>query len=381
MMNFNWTETQKSLKENAIKFAKSNNPSDMIEIDKNGTFSKQHWLKYAEFGVQGLTAPENLGGSGLDLLSCIAVMEGLGYGALDHGMLFSISAHIWSFLEPLLVFGSEKQKDNYFPGLCNGNIIGVHAMTEPEAGSDAFSMRTRANDEGDHYLINGSKTFITNGNVADSIIVFTNIIKKNGDKKLSCIIVDKGKAGFSCSSSIEKMGLRTSPFCELFFTDCIVPKDNLLGSEGQGQQIFNCAMEGERTFIFATQIGRMEKQIENCLDYARIRKQFGKSIIKFQSISNYLAEMKVNLETSRLLAYKVGWLKANNKNAFQFSSIAKLHISECAVKNSLLAMKIHGGYGYTTEFEFERHMRDSIGGLFYSGTSEIMRNIITELLD
>ena len=254
-------------------------------------------------------------------------------------------------------------------------------MTEPGAGSDAFSITTKAIRKGDHYVLNGRKTFITNGNIAHVVLVFLNVVDVQGNKKLSCIIVDKDTPGFFCSNKIEKMGLRTSPFSELIFEDCGIPCENLLGREGQGKQIFNHAMEGERAFILAAQVGRMEKQLENSIEYARIRKQFGSSLIRFQSISNYLAEMKRNLETSRLLAYKVGWLKANGMNAYQFSSVAKLHISECSVKNSLYAMRIHGGYGYTTEYEIERQMRDALGGLFYSGTSEIMRNIITELLD
>lgn len=378
-MDFSWTKEQKEFKKQAIEFARKTNPPDPIERDRNSEFSRNLWAAYAGFGVQGLTVPNEYGGLGLDFLTCVAVMEGLGYGTNDNGLLFSINAHIWSCIAPLLAFGTEKQKAKYFPGLCNGELIGVHAMTEPESGSDAFSLKTTAIDKDDHYIINGSKTFITNGNIADIVIVF--VRDPNQKDRISCLIVEKDTPGFTRSQAIEKMGLRTSPFCQLFFEDCIVPKENLLGKEGMGKLIFSHAMDEERAFILAAQIGVMEKQLESCVQYTKLRKQFGSPIFKFQSVSNILAEMKVRLETSRLLVYKVAWLKANGKNASQYSAIAKLHVSEASVQNSLAAMKIHGGYGFTTEYELERQMRDSVGGLFYSGTSEIMRNIIAELLE
>jgi alkylation response protein AidB-like acyl-CoA dehydrogenase len=378
-MDFGWSKEQEELKKQAIEFAQKTNLPDSIELDRNSEFSRDLWKAYADFGVQGLIVPDEYGGLGLDLLSCIAVMEGLGYGTCDNGILFSINAHIWSCVQPLLAFGTSKQKEKYFPGLCNGELIGVHAMTEPESGSDAFSMATTYEDKGDHYVINGCKTFITNGNVADLVLVFARNLEKKD--KISCIIVEKGTHGFTCSQKIEKMGLRTSPFSQLFFEDCKVPKDNLVGQEGMGRIIFSNAMDEERAFILSTQIGNMEKQIETCVKHAKARKQFGKKIFSYQSVSNLLAEMKVRLETSRLLVYKIAWLKEKGKSASQLSAIAKLHVSESFVQNSLSAMRVFGGYGYTTEYGLERQMRDSVGGLFYSGTSEIMHNIIAELLD
>ena len=381
-MEFGWTKEQRDLRKGAISFAKQENPENIEELDRESTFLHERWRTYAEFGAQGITAPESLGGQELDFLSCVAVMEGLGYGAKDSGLLFSINAHIWSFVEPLVTFGSEEQKTKYFPGACDGSTIGVHAMTEPGSGSDALNLTTTAELVGDYYVINGSKTFITNGEIADAVLVF--VKTKNSDAendKISAIIVERGTPGFTVSKNITKMGLRTSPFNELFFEQCQVPRENLVGEEGMGEMIFNHAMDGERAFILATQIGLMEKQLEDCTDYARKRKQFGKSISEFQSVSNMLAEMKVNLEAARMLVYKVGWLKSKGRNAYQDSSIAKLFVSECSVKNSMFAMKIHGGYGYTCDYKYERQLRDSMGGLFYSGTSEIMKNIIAELLE
>ncbi|MCX8128561.1 MAG: acyl-CoA dehydrogenase family protein [Clostridia bacterium] len=378
-MDFSWTKDQKVLRSQAVKFAQNSNRADAIEADRNCEFSKELWRAYADFGVQGLIVPGEYGGLELDMLSCIAIMEGLGYGTNDNGILFSINAHIWSCVKPILTFGTQKQKEKYLPGLCNGEVIGVHAMTEPETGSDAFNLKTTAVDKGDHYVVNGCKTFITNGDIADVVLVFVRDSQKK--ENINCLIVEKGIPGFTLSRKIEKMGLRTSPMNQLFFENCIIPKENLLGQEGMGKIIFSHAMDEERAFILSAQIGSMEKQLETCVSYAKTRKQYGSMIFKYQSISNMLADMKVRLETSRLLVYKVASLKAKGENASQFSAIAKLYVSESYVQNSLSAMRIHGGYGYTTEYELERQLRDSVGGLFYSGTSEIMHNIIAELLD
>jgi alkylation response protein AidB-like acyl-CoA dehydrogenase len=379
MLDFSLTCEQEELKENSIEFARKANSEDIFERDKSSQFSKELWQKYANFGVQGLIAPQCYGGLDLDLLSCVAIMEGLGYGSNDSGILFSINAHIWSCVCPILEYGTEQQKNTYLPDLCTGKLIGVHAMTEPQSGSDAFSMKTKAHKINNKYIINGVKTFITNGSIADIILVF--VKSDNIPNILSCLLVKTDTPGVTCSQNIEKMGLRTSPFCQIYFDDCVIPEENLIGDEGMGRQIFSHAMDGERALILATQIGMMEKQLDDCVSYVKLRKQFSRPIFEFQSISNMLADMKVRLETSRLLLYKVAWMKDKGRNATQESAMAKLYISECAIQNSMSAMRIFGGSGYTVELGMERQMRDSLGGLFYSGTSEIMRNIISELLD
>jgi alkylation response protein AidB-like acyl-CoA dehydrogenase len=380
-MDFVWSELHEQLKQSAIAFARKVNPPDMIELDRRSHFSREQWNAYGEFGLHGITAPKKHGGLEMDFMSCIPIMEGLGYGAVDHGMLFSINAHLWSCVDPLVHFGSEAQKETYLPRLCRGELIGVHAMTEPDSGSDAFALRTVAVDHGDRFVIDGTKTLISNGDVADVVLVFANVPGPAQERRVTCLLVERGTPGFSCSRRIEKMGLRTSPLSELVFEDCAVPKENVIGRVGLGAAIFNQAMDGERAFILAGQIGRMERELEECVRYAKTRRQFGKRIFDFQSISNLLAEMKVNLETARLMVYKTAWLKNQGQSTFQFSAMTKLHVSECGVKNSMNAMRVHGGYGYTTEMEVERRLRDAMGGLFYSGTSEIMRNIVAELLD
>ena len=380
-MEFNWTKKQIELKKKVIEFASKKLNENIIEQDNLGEFPRQKWLDCASFGIQGAIIPEEYNGLDLDISSAVLLMEGLGYGCKDNGLLFSINAHIWGCEIPILHFGTDEQKNKYLPGLSKGSLIGAHGMTEPDSGSDAFSLKTTAVKKGNSYILNGRKTFITNAPTADLFISYARIPQKNHRSKISCLIVERGMGGVSVSKKIDKMGLKTSPYGDIIFEDCIVPEENLLGKEGLGQAVFNNSMAEERAFILATHVGLMERQLEECLSYSKKRIQFNKRIFKFQSISNMLADMKVRLEASRLLVYKVAWLRDQKKNAFLDSSITKLFVSESCIKNSLSAIRIYGGYGYSTEYEIERQLRDSIGSVLYSGTSEIQRNIIAELLD
>jgi alkylation response protein AidB-like acyl-CoA dehydrogenase len=252
-------------------------------------------------------------------------------------------------------------------------------MSEPDSGSDAFSLRTRAVKVDGGYVLNGSKMFVTNGPVADMAVVFANIDPEKGRWGVTAFLIDYDTPGFSVSKEIEKMGLRTSPMSELILQDCFIPDDQRLGPEGAGGSVFNSSMEWERSCILATHVGAMERQFEDAVRYARDRRQFGQSIGKFQSVSNRIADMKVRLETARLILYKVAWLKKEGKSAVMEAAIAKLFLSEAFVSSSEDAMRIRGGYGYMTEFEVERDLRDAYGGVFYSGTSDIQRQIIARL--
>jgi alkylation response protein AidB-like acyl-CoA dehydrogenase len=294
-------------------------------------------------------------------------------------LIFSINAHMWTSEIPILTFGTEAQKRKYLPKLATGEWVGNNAMTEPEAGSDAYSLRTRAERKGDYYILNGSKTFVSNAPIADVLIVFANVDPAKGPAGVSAFLVEKGTPGFSISRKLHKMGLRTSPMAELSFVDCEVPAENLLGKEGSGQAVFTTSMEWERICIMASHLGGMQRLIETCTRYARDRKQFGRPIGKFQSIANKIAEMEVRLETSRLVLYKAAWLKKQGKHALREASIAKLYVSEASVQTSLDAIQIHGGYGYMAEFEIERELRDAVAGTIYSGTSEIQKVIIAGL--
>lgn len=379
-MDFSWNDEQLALKNTIVEFSRKELNRDMVKRDRNGEFSRDGWKKCAELGILGLPVPEEFGGSNLDILSIILAMEGFGYGCKDNGLVIAINSQMWSCEEPILKFGNENQKKKYLPKLCAGELIGGHAMTEPESGSDAFSLQTKAVKQKDKYIINGSKMFITNAPISDLIIVFALTDKAKSWGGISAFIVEKDTPGFTISRPLEKLGLKTSPIGELTFEDCEIPAENLLGKEGMGMAIFNSEMEWERSCLFACHLGAMERQLETCINYAKTRQQFGQPIGKFQSISNKIADMKTRIELSRLLLYKIGWLKSRGEKGLLESAIAKLFISESFVASSLSAIQIHGGYGYMTESEIERDLRDSIASTIYSGTSEIQRNVISQWL-
>lgn len=380
-MDFALTPEQEQLRQAAREFAAAELGYDMIEPDRNQTFNREAWRKCAEFGVQGLPIPEKYGGGGSDMMTTIAVMEGLGYGTRDHGLLFSINAHMWTNSIPILLYGTEEQKRRYLPGLCDGSLIGANGASEPESGSDVFAMRTRCVRDGDYYILNGTKMFVSNAQIADLIATYATMDPALGPMGICGFIVERDFPGVSVSKKIEKMGLRTSPMAEVIFEDARVPARNLLGREGRGAEVFGCSMEWERSCILASCLGAMERQLEECIRYARQRKQFGKPIGKFQSVANKMVDMKLRIETARPLVYKIAWIKETlGRNAEMEAAMAKLYLSEAYVKSCLDAIQIHGGYGYMVEFPYERELRDAIGGTLYSGTSEIQRNIIARHL-
>jgi alkylation response protein AidB-like acyl-CoA dehydrogenase len=379
-MDFSWSEEQIEFKKAVIEFAQRELNDGLTARDHAGAFSAENWRKCARFGILGLSMPEEYGGAGEDILTTMLTMEGLGYGSRDNGLIFAMNAQLWSVQMPILSFGSEAQKRKYLPGLCKGDIIGMHGMSEPDSGSDAYSLRTRAERCDGGYLLNGSKTFVTNAPVADLAVIFATVNPDKGIWGVTGFLVERGTPGLTVSRDLEKMGLRTAPMGEVILEDCFVPEDSRLGAEGIGTRIFSHSMEWERACILGSHVGAMERQLEECIQYARDRVQFGQPIGKFQSIANRIADMKVRLETARLLLYKVAWLKKAGKPATMEAALAKLYISEAFVQSSLEAIRIHGGYGYMIEFEVERDLRDAIGGTLYSGTSDIQRNIIARLL-
>jgi alkylation response protein AidB-like acyl-CoA dehydrogenase len=375
-MDFSLSKGQSELRDSVLRFARRELDDDVVRRDVRSEFSRALWQRCAAFGIQGLPIPEQYGGSGLDALSILVALEALGYACRDNGLLFSLNAQMWSCELPLLKFGREDQKKRFLPGLCDGSIIGVQAMTEPASGSDAFSLSTRAERTGSAYILNGTKTFITNAPVADVFVVFARTDPAQGFAGVSAFLVERDAPGLSVSREIHKMGLRTSPMGEIAFQDCEVPTDNLLGPLGAGLAIFNTSMDWERSCILACAVGTMQRVLERCVSYAKERSQFGHPIGKFQAVSHRIVNMQVRVETARLLLYKVGWLKASGKNTSAAAAMAKLYLSECFVESSLDAVTIHGGYGYTEEYEVERDLRDAVGSQLYSGTSDIQRNII-----
>jgi len=375
-VNFDLTPEQQTLQSAAIEFARKELNNNMIERDAQQVFSRDGWEKCAAFGVQGMPIPKEYGGRGADPITTIAMMEGLGYGGSDQGLLFSINAHMWTNSIPLLTYGTTEQKKKYLPGLCDGSLIGANGASEPNAGSDIFSMQTRVRKDGSDYILNGGKIFVTNAPVADLFTMYATLDPQIGAAGICAFIVEKGTRGLSVGKKKDKMGLRTALMAELLLEDCRVPGTALLGREGRGVEVFSCSMAWERACILATCLGTMRRQLERCVEHARRRKQFGQAIGKFQSVANRIVDMKLRYETARLLIYKVGWLMQSEQSADMDAAMAKLYVSESFVKSCMDAIQIHGARGFLTEFELEREMRDSVGSTLYSGTSEIQRNII-----
>ena len=379
-MDFSWTEEQLKYKQAVIEFAQKELNKGLIDRDRQGELSRENWKKCAQMGILGLATPEEYGGSATDIVTTMLVMEGLGYGCRDNGLIFAMNAQMWSVQHPILTFGTEAQKQKYLPGFCSGEIIGAHGMSEADSGSDAYSLRTRAERTSAGYVLNGSKMFVTNAPVADMSVIFATVDPTKGRGGVTAFLVDKGTPGFRVSRNIEKMGLRTSPMGELILEDCVLPEDSRLGPDGAGTSILNSSMEWERSCILGSHVGAMERQLEECIRYARERRQFGQAIGKFQSVANRIADMKVRLETARLLLYKVAWLNQNGKSAVMEAALAKLYLSESYVSSSMDAIRTYGGSGYMSALEVERDLRDAIGGTIYSGTSDIQRMIIARWL-
>jgi alkylation response protein AidB-like acyl-CoA dehydrogenase len=379
-VDFAWTEEQTQFREAAKKLALEELNDGLRERDKRGEFNLEGWRKCAEFGIHGLPIPVEHGGVGADPLTTVGVLESLGHGCKDNGLVFSINAHMWTLEIPLLDFGSEEQKRKYLPGLCGGSLIGGNAMTEPGSGSDAYSLQTTAERRGDRYVLNGSKTFVTNGSVGDLIIVYATLDRSIGPNGICGFLVEKDCPGLKVGRALEKMGLRTSPMAELFFEDCEVPVENRLGREGNGKNLFTHSMNWERACILASAVGAMQRLLETSIRYAKDRKQFGQSIGKFQLVATKIVDMKMRLDQAQAALYRTAWLQGKGKSIYLEAALAKLTISENWVRCAEDAIQIHGGYGYMVESDVERELRDALGSKLYSGTSEIQRIIVASLL-
>ncbi len=380
-MEFSFSEEQKILRDNIVKFAQRELNAGAGDRDRDQAFSRELWRKCADIGIQGLPVPEEYGGSGFDALSSAVALEALGYGCHDGGLVFSLSAHLLACVVPVWTHGTADQRQRYLPGLCNGTLVGMHAITEPGSGSDSFAMRTRAEREGDGWRINGTKTFISNGPVGDLAVLFAVTDAKKGyHGGVTAFVVPTGTPGFAAGQKFEKMGLRTSPVGELVLQDLIVSDDAVLGTVGGGTAVFATAMDWERILLVAGHVGVTERLMETSIAYARTRSQFGQSIGKFQAVAHKIADMKTQLEAARLLVYRSAWRLGHTRNASLDASITKLFVSETLMKVALDTVQIHGGYGFMTDYEVERALRDAVGSTIYSGTSEMQRNIIARWL-
>ncbi len=381
MVDFSWTQEQLSYRSKVVEFGRSLDCDDLVERDQNSEFSIENWQRCAKFGIQSLSVPGDYHvGSDTDFLTAMLAMEGLGYGCADAGLTFALNAQMWTVQLPIVRAGSDEQKKKFLPDLCAGKLIGAHAITEPETGSDVFAMQTTAMKCDGGYRLNGCKRYISLGPIADLALVFATVDPSLGKWGVTAFLVEAGSDGYSSSPSRRKMGLRTVPIGDLVFDNCFVPEAARLGPEGSGVGLSSSFLEWERCCILASQLGTMQRQLEQAIDYARKRHQFGKPISKYQAVSHRIVDMMLRLETSRLLLYKVAWLKHSGQSAMLEAALLKLHLAESFAESSLDAIRIHGGLGYMTDGGVERDLRDAVGSLIYAGTSDIQKNIVAALL-
>ncbi|MFF9088250.1 acyl-CoA dehydrogenase family protein [Streptomyces sp. NPDC014991] len=354
--------------------------ADLDEREHTQTLHPGDWQRCADAGVFALPVPEEYGGLGQDPLTCALALEGLGRGCRDNGLMISAGAHLWAVELPLLHYGSEEQKRRHLPALVDGGSIGAHAITEAGSGSDALSLSTVARREGDHYVLNGTKRFITNAPVADLFIVYATINPDLGFTGVTAFLVERDTPGLTVETRFDKTGLRTAPWGEVVLRDCRVPAGNRLGAEKQGSRILATAMAWERSLILAPLLGTMQRQIDECTRYARSREQFGSIIGRFPSVSHSVVGMQVRLEAARLLTYRAAWDLGQGVTTSLFPEAAQLETSESAVRSFLDAVQLFGGLGFTTGNDAERNLRDALGTRISSGTSDMQRTVMADKL-
>ncbi|MFZ7101052.1 MAG: acyl-CoA dehydrogenase [Peptococcaceae bacterium] len=373
-MNFQLTEEQELIKQMAREFAETEVKPIAAEIDKNHRFPVETMEKLKDLSLMGVVIPEEYGGSGADAVSYMIVIEELSRACASTGII--VATHTSLCCYPILEFGTEEQKQKYLIPLASGEKLGAFALTEPGAGTDAASQQTVAVPDGDDYVLNGSKCFITNGGYADVFIVMAMTDKSKGTKGISAFIVEKDFPGFSVGQTEDKLGIKGSSTTEIIFQDCKVPKANLLGQEGQGFKIAMKSLDVGRIGVGAQALGIAQACLDEAVKYAKDRQQFGKPIASFQAIQWMLADMATKVQCARHLIYHAAWLKENKLPFAAEAAMAKLYASETAMEASIKAIQIHGGHGYTTNYPVERFMRDAKITEIYEGTSEVMRMVI-----
>jgi len=378
-MEFSWSEEQLARKREIVDLAQRELGRNLAERDRTGEFDAAGWKSCGDAGLLGSFIPTEYGGRGYDVPTTILSLEGLGYGCRDNGLTLAVNGQMWSIQEPILSYGTEDQKRRYLPKLCSGEWRGAHGMTEADSGSDAFSLSTAAQAVPGGYRLHGRKTCVGLAPIADIGLIFANTNPARGQWGISSFLVAMDAPG--CSSVARaKMGLRTNPFGDIVLDDVFVKEEDRLGPEGAGVSMFNASMEWERSFIAASFLGAMEYQLERSIEYAKSRHQFGRPIGRFQSVSNRIADMKVRLETARLLLYRLAWMKEHRQPAGLEAAITNLYLAECFAASSFDSVRNHGALGYLEEYGIERDLRDAVGGVIYSGTSDIQRNLIARHL-
>lgn len=377
-MPYMLTDEQKMMQEMVRKLAQNEIAPRAAEIDRTGEFPWENIKKMGELGLMGVPIPEEYGGAGYDFLSYIITIEEISRACASTGVILAVHTSVGTM--PILYFGTEEQKRKYIPKLAAGEYIGAFALTESHAGSDASNIATTARLEGDHYIVNGSKIFITNGGVADVYVTFVRTGQEKGYKGVSCLLVDKDTPGFSIGKTEEKMGLHGSQTTELIFDNARVPKENLLGQEGEGFKVAMALLDGGRIGIGAQGLGIAQAAFDVAKAYAKERVQFGKPIAEFQAIQFMLADMATRIDCARMLVYRAARLKEMGLPHSKEASMAKMYATDTAMEVTTNAVQILGGYGYCREYPVERYMRDAKITQIYEGTNQIQRRVIAKHL-
>ncbi|EOD63533.1 acyl-CoA dehydrogenase family protein [Amycolatopsis vancoresmycina] len=374
-----WTDKQQALRNGYTEVFRAWG-ADHLRRDREAEFAGALWPEIGASGLFGLPFGTEHGGGGHDLPTTMHVLEGLGYHCRDGGLNFSVSTQLVSTGVPIQRFGSQEVKDRFLPRVIDGSVIGAHAITEPDGGSDAAAMQTTAEPRGEDYVLNGRKCFITNGPVADVVLVYARTSPGTGPLGISVFAVERGTPGFEAGPPVDKMGLRTSPLGTLTFTDCVVPAANMVGRRGKGFLLLDYVMKWEVLLSFAISLGAMEFRLEQSVDYAKTRKQFGAPIASCQLIAAKIVEMKIDLETTRTWFYDTARRFEAGEDVMVDVAMAKVLASEANVRSATNAVQIFGGRGYLSEFGIEKELRDATGGTIYSGTSEVQRDKVARML-
>ena len=374
-MNFHWNEEEQEILDMLHDFCLKEVAPIAAEVDENERFPEETWHKLADMGMMGVPMPEQYGGAGLSYLNYIGVCEELAKHCATTSVM--VSAHTSLCCWPIDTYGTEEQKQKYLSKLCSGEWLGAFGLTEPGAGTDAAMQKTVAEDKGDHWVLNGSKIFITNAGFANVFVVFAMTDKSLGTKGISAFIVERDFPGFKVGSHEKKMGIRGSSTCELVFEDCIVPKENLLGELNKGFKVAMTTLDGGRIGIAAQALGIAQASIDECVKYTKERVQFGKRISQFQNTQFQLADMQAHVDAARLLVYRAAQAKQDHEPHSHLAAMAKLVAAETASDVTRRTLQLTGGYGYTREYPFERMMRDAKITEIYEGTSEVQRMVIS----
>ncbi|GAB6431601.1 MULTISPECIES: acyl-CoA dehydrogenase [Bacillus] len=377
-MHFKLSEEHEMIRKMVRDFAKNEVAPTAAERDEEERFDRALFDQMAELGLTGIPWPEEYGGIGSDYLAYVIAIEELSRVCASTGV--TLSAHTSLAGWPIFKFGTEEQKQKFLRPMAEGTKIGAYGLTEPNSGSDAGGMRTTAKRDGDHYILNGSKIFITNGGIADIYVVFALTDPESKQRGTSAFIVESDTPGFSVGKKESKLGIRSSPTTEIMFEDCRIPVENLLGEEGQGFKVAMQTLDGGRNGIAAQAVGIAQGALDASVEYARERHQFGKPIAAQQGIGFKLADMATDVEAARLLTYQAAWLESEGLPYGKESAMSKVFAGDTAMKVTTEAVQVFGGYGYTKDYPVERYMRDAKITQIYEGTQEIQRLVISRML-